>query len=221
MTLAQLLTKTRYFLDDDSAARWADAEVTSYINEAYRFYYNQLVANNYDGILKQASIALVANQDQYSLPSDWFQTRIVYRVENDYEYPLQYKRNYDNWVDTGGQGSNFYNPQYDYTGDTSGLRKIVFYPEPDFSDATGIKIFYWPVMTELSGDTDEPVIGFNAQWHDLIPLRAAIWAKGGREEEDVSNLSGMLKDSEDSFYKTITRMSNARAYVEQFDPSGC
>jgi hypothetical protein len=69
----------------------------------------------------------------------------------------------------------------------------------------------------LTNTTDSPVTGFNTQWHDLIPLRASIWAKGGREEEDVGNLSAMLAQSEKVFMETMNRMSNARAYVEPFD----
>lgn len=219
MNLSALRTKTRYFLDDDSATRWTDAEVDSYINEAYRFYYNKLVANNYDGVLKQASINLVSGQDQYSLPSDWFKTRILYKLESsaNFEIPLQYKRNYDNWVDTTGWGSSFYTPAYDYVADTTGELKLVLYPEPSFSENNGLKLFYWPTVTELTLTTSSPVTGFNTQWHDLIPLRAAIWAKAGREEEDVTNLSGMLAQSETAFNETINRMSNARAYVEPFD----
>lgn len=143
MNLGQLRTKTRYFLDDNSGTRWTDTEVDSYINESYKYYYNELVANNYDGILKQASINLVANTDQYSLPSDWFKTRILYKVESsaNYDIPLQYKRNYDNWIDTSGVGQGYYTPCYDYVGDTTGVLKLVLYPKPTFSETSGLKLF--------------------------------------------------------------------------------
>ena len=223
MTLAQLRAKVRYFLDDASSVatgtnqRWTDAELNSYINESYRFYYNELVANSYDSITKTANLALVADDETVTLPEDFYKMRLIYRVEDTTKTPLRYIRNYDGIIDTSGEGSSNYEPAYDFVGNASGVQELVLYPKPTFSDSTGLEAIYWPTMTELSDDTDSPVAGFNSQWHDLIPLRSAMWAKGGREEEDVNNLAAMLKDSEQSFYKNIERMSNARAYVEPFD----
>jgi len=222
MNLGQIRTKTRYFLDDDNSGtgqnvRWTDTEINSYINEAYRFYYNELMAHNYDGITKTITMDLVSDDENVELPEDWAKTRIIYRVGSDFDIPLQYGRNYDSYITKTGAGTSGYTPVYDYAGDEDGNNSLVLYPRPSFSETGGLKMIYWPQMVELVNDADSPVFGFNVQWHDMIPLRSAIWAKGGREEEDVNNLSAMLKSSEDSFYNNIDKMTNARSYVESFD----
>lgn len=223
MTLLEMRTKCRYFLDDDQSGatgqiqRWSDVEINSYINEAYRFYYNELVGVGYDGLLinPPASLDLVANTETVSLPADWFKTRMLYRVESDRKVPLDYVRNYDYEVDTTGYGSSFYRPAYDFRG-----ANILLYPRPSFSEVGALLLEYWPSITEMSLDADTTATGFSTQWHSLLPLRAALWAKGGREEDDVSNLTGMLQSSEISFNETKDRMTNSRGYVEPFDTSG-
>ena len=69
----------------------------------------------------------------------------------------------------------------------------------------------------LVNDTDSPLDGFNAQWHQLIPVWAAMQAKSLREEEDIVNIQNMLAAKEAPFNDMLEKMIIARVRTEPFN----
>lgn len=214
--LSQFRTRTRYYLDDGSATRWVDAEVDYYINDAYEYYYNKLVNVAYNGLLKDtpASLDIVAATDTVAVPADFYKGKRLYRVLSSRKVPLQNRENYEDTVYTGGAGGEFF-PVYEFRA-----TDILLMSTPQSSHTGGLELDYWPVMTALTLDTDEPVSGFSEQWQKLIPLRAAWIAKALREEEDVSNLITLLDNKEGPFNDTIDSMTIARQYTQPFFTGG-
>ena len=210
MNLGELRTKTRYYLDDDSATRYTNTEVNVYINLAYNFYYQELVSHGYDGLLTTpASLNIVASTDTIALPSTFLKVKTLLRVIDTRKIPLEYFRNYDNVEYSNKYGE--YVPTYDLQG-----LNIKLYPTPDSSYTAGLELRYWPIMTELVDDANSPVAGFIAPWQNMITLKAAIFAKGGREEEDVSTLSSLLALIEEPYRNTLQSMTISRQTVESF-----
>lgn len=210
MNLGELRTKTRYYLDDDSGTWWVDGEVNNYINIAYGHYYQELISHGYDGLLQApVNLNIVASTDTIALPTDFFKVKTLLRVIDTRKIPLKYYRNYDNTEYTTNCGE--YVPTYDFQG-----LNLKLYPVPDSSYTAGLTLRYWPVMEELVDDIDAPVDGFIVSWHNMIPLLAAIFAKGGREESDISGLSSLLQKIEEPYRNTLQSMTISRQTVESF-----
>ena len=218
MNLLQLREKTRDYLDDTSSVRFITAEVNRYINQAYRHYYNRLVNGHYDRLLTTPLLmSATASVASIALPADFEKAKILYRVLDNRKVPMQFRSNYEQteWT-SGGFGTGLgYMPSYDFIGSN-----IILNPIPEANIVDGFELVYWPVMTELSADTDNPVSGFSTSWHELICLRAAIIAKSNREEEDVVNISNMLMNEEGPFNDMLLEMSTARQFVEPFYTGG-
>ena len=209
MTLTQLQTKVSYYLDDSNNIRWPLAEVTNYINQAYRFYWNKLVNASYNGILATpATLDLVAGTSTVALPSDFYKAKNIYRVLDDKSVPLDYREGFDDYI-YSEYSMGTYMPSVKIRGSN-----LVFNPPPQSSVTGGIMIEYWPVITELSAVTDEPA--FTEQWQEIIPMKAALIAKAMREEEDVQNIAEMLAMEENMMNDSIQSMTNQRSSTDPY-----
>lgn len=212
-TLLQLRTTTRYYLDDNSATRWSDTEVTEYLNQAYRHYYNRLVNMAYDSILATPVLLdTVAATPTVALPTDFYKCKILYKVLSDRKQPCVHKENFQGTVLTTLAPSNFYVPTYSFQG-----MNLLLDPIPADSVTGALELHYWPVLTQMSSDSDTPVSGFSDQWQDLLPIYAAYQAKSLREEEDVANIQNMLLLREKPFNEMLDAMTIARRRVEPFN----
>jgi hypothetical protein len=217
MTLAELTTATRYYLDDTSLARWTDTEIYYYINRAYQYYWNKLVNAGYKSLcVAPVLLDITSGVDTIALPTDFYKARRVDRLIDTKIIPLQYKENFEDvMLTTGVTSSTLYTPSYTFQGNN-----LLLEPLPSFSATSALQVSYWPVMTKLANTTDSPVAGFNAQWQDLIPIRAAFIAKSNREEEDVENIYRDLKEAEVPFEDALTEMTQSRSYTEPFITGG-
>lgn len=217
MTLLELRTATRYYLDDTSNARWTDTEINYYINRAYQYYYNKLVNVGYKSLcVAPVLLNIVSGVDTIALPLDFYKARRVDRLIDTKIIPLQYKENFEDvMLTTGVTSSSLYTPSYSFQG-----QNLLLQPVPSFSQVNAIQVSYWPIMTKLSLDTDSPVAGFSAQWQDNIPIRAAFIAKSNREEEDVINISRDMKEADAPFEDALTEMTQSRTYTEPFITGG-
>lgn len=214
MTLTELDTETRYHLNDDNSDRYTSAIVTKFINNAYRHYYNKLVQAGYKGLLSApAELDLVATTQTVALPSDFYKCFKLSKVQTSYRTPLQYRSNLETSVYTGGVAvGDGYKPDYDFQG-----TDILLQPAPSASETGALYLEYWATMTELSSGTDTVTGGFSPEWQPMIPLRAAVFLKGGREEEEVRNLTAMLDDYESEFKSFINSMTKARKKTDRFN----
>ena len=224
MNLGALRVQTRYYLDDNSAVRWSDVEVDSYINQAYENYYNKLVTKSYEGLLTTPVLLnITGGVNEIPLPVDFFQGKILYRVLPDKKVPCTYKSPYDGTVITN-YTTAFYRPGYSFVG-----MNLLLDPTPSDTETGALELHYWPQIQCLQtgqtvptagymvNDTDSPVAGFNAQWHQLLPLWAAYQAKSLREEEDVVNIQTILGVKEGPFNDMLEKMVIARVRTEPFN----
>lgn len=212
MNLGQMETETLRYLDDDDAAFWTTTEIDSYINTAYEHYYSIAVDENYAGLLSApASLNIVAATETVALPSDFFKAKMLERVFPTRTISLTYYDRLDGvgYLTTSDQ--SYYLPTWKIVGDNISLD-----PVPQSAYASGLKLHYWPVPTIMSGSSSTPASGFRAPWHRMLPLRAAMIAKGGREENDISALQRMLEPMEVNFMSNLESITAGRKFVEPF-----
>jgi len=202
MTLDEMITATRFYLDDDSESRIFDNEITYYINLAYDYYYNDCINKSYQRFLTTTELSLT--DGKVALPSDFYKAQIVYFLDSGSYTPVEH---YINYTDSVSTDNSYGDVTYDFEGNYITFNGV---------NTGTIKLVYYPEMTELSLSTDEPITGFLKNWHKLIPLHAAIIAKGGREEEDLQGLLNLKAIFEQPYNDYLTRMTNSRSYVQPF-----
>lgn len=202
MNLSQFEDKTRYYLDDDSNARFSTDELYAYINIALNHYHTDLINKQYARFLLTEN--LTVTNGLASLPTDFYSTHIVYFVDGTNYIPLEYYVNYENVETTNIQSVPY---KYSYEGN---------YIKTDCPINGTIKLVYYPVFEELTLATDEPIAAFITSWHNLVPLRAALIAKAGREEDDTTGLAGILQSMEIPYNEYLTKMTDARSFIQPF-----
>jgi hypothetical protein len=213
MNLGTIDTRFSYFVNDSNHVRFnTTTERYFYINEAYKYYYARLVSCGYKSLLTTPTLLdITADSELVALPSDFLRATLVERVIDDIWYgmcPFEKDSDYveyTDWVDSDDI------PQYSFQGNN-----LVLIDVPTESVTEGIRLTYWPVATEMSETTDTPDTGFNSMWHGLIPVLAAIYAKGGREEQNSGPLGQMLGKMEQPFNDMIDRMSVGRQTATPF-----
>jgi hypothetical protein len=198
-----LLTRTRDYLDEGSADRWPDAELTRYINQGMRQVQSQIQAANEDYFLRVETATAASGAYELAFPSDiwgnklrglWFYDNTVsasgtaYRVE-----PAPLEVIYSNLNSSG--------IPTDYTYHAGFLRWA-----PMLANTSTFRFIYAMKETELTTGTD--TIGQIADEHtDCISLYAAIMARG-RIGADTRELTAMYN----------LRMSQIQNDVQPTDP---
>ena len=158
-TLENIRDQVRSFLDEPIAADWTDAELNTLINQKYHEVYSSVI-NVYEeyATLKEATTSVVADQQEYNLPSDFLKMR---RVEVYYDddsdatpkralpIPLDQVRR-----DLANENIGvkiIQNPLYYLRGDCIGLLPI-----PDETRSAGFRIWYYATVSDLS-DNDSTI----------------------------------------------------------------
>lgn len=201
MTLQELLNAVRRYLDDDSEYRYSNEdELIMYINIGYAHYYYDLINKGYRRLLKHSDLTITDGLG--AIPSDFYMANNAYEIFTDTYVPIPFFTNYEYSEST--TSSRF---SYSFEGN--------FFKFNGYDSGTA-KIVYYPTMTNLSLFTDSPVTAFLPNWHDLIPVYAAIIAKGGREEDDTSGLERIQAKLEKPYNDYIIKMTNSRSYVHPF-----
>jgi hypothetical protein len=204
-------TKLRYYLDDVNQQRWSEPiELDYYLNLAYKSYYNELIDEGYKGLLATPSfLDTTGGIETVSLPSDFYKAFRIDKVDGDRYIPLRYKENYENEI---CRNNNSYYYTYSFRGEN-----LVLNPIPSTTETNSLRLIYYPEMVDMSDDTDEPVAGFKESWQEMIPVKAAILAKAGREEDDVTGIKTILIEISKSYNNTLRDMSEARINAEGFN----
>lgn len=221
MDLAALRVQTRYYLADDNNKRWSVAEVDSYINMAYGYYYDRLINVCYDGLVTTPVLLdMTSGTNTIDLPTDFYKAKILYRFYPSTstgaikKIPCYFKNNFENTQIITGLSGMFYRPSYSFLG-----QKLLLDPVPFQTIEEAFELVYYPIKANLVNTTDAPVNGFSTEWHQLIPLRAAMLAKL-REEDDTTGIQSILSIQEQPFNNMLNVMSIARIRTEPFDSGG-
>ena len=72
MIVSDLVTEIRLELGDNSSNNWSDDEIITYINEAYRYFYNMASMITPQILSKTATLTLLQGTNAISLPSDYW-----------------------------------------------------------------------------------------------------------------------------------------------------
>ena len=202
-SLTTLITQTRDYLDESTADRWTDAELTRYINQGLRQVQSKIQMANEDYFLRVETATAAAGAYELSFPSGiwgnklralWLYnnslsaTGVGYRVE-----PDSLENVYGN-LSTSGTPSS-------YTFHAGFLRWA-----PMLSYNSTFRFVYALKETALSAGAD--VLGQIADEHtDCIAIYAAIQARG-RIGADTRELTAMYN----------LRMNQIMNDVQPLDP---
>lgn len=185
-TLANLSAQTRTYLDESITADWTDAEVTREVNAKYLETYSAVVSVFEDYYSEKTTASTVADQQEYTLPTDLYKLR---RVEINYDITnssTATRRALPVSLDAvlrdlGGLNSitPYRSPAYYLRG-----TKIGFLPIPNAAGTNAITYWYIKNISELSASSDAIDIPFPDRYGQLISLGAAgtLMRKGQQEE---------------------------------------
>lgn len=172
VTLAQIRQQVRSYLDETIASDWSDTELNRLINQRYHRVYAAVTTVYEDYHITTAFTNMVADQQEYTLPSDIYKIR---RVEINYDVnnsnsqfqraaPVGTVDAIRTRLSETQIGSNILrNPVYYNLGTTVG-----FLPIPTLSGTNAIKLWYVPTATELSSDSSTIDIPYPERYWHLI-----------------------------------------------------
>jgi len=215
-TLAQLRTRVREKVDEDTAVFWSDTLINNQLNEGYRYYWAFIIKLFEAYFAKTDYISFDANSaGEYSLPSDFFKMRLVERIIGTQRTPLKYFERYDNTIAINLAQSTYNFPSYRFRGN-----KLVFEPAPDYSETNAVQIEYIRTLADLSAsqdvDSEYPSLA-----EDCMILRAVIKCKSVEEMvagggADTDPFIKDLVSTEQMLKELIEQRITARIYVEPF-----
>jgi hypothetical protein len=194
VTFADLKTRARQLADMEFSQFVSDDEVGYYINAGAQGLYDLLISAGELYKITSTSISLVANQDTYSLPSDFY--KLLGVDLSSQGQPVTLKK-----FEFAERNKYSYYPFYNTRGLTA-LKYIVqgdslrFIPMPNSNDS--ITVWYAPTMPALVNDADT-FDGVNG-WEDYIVFDAAIKMLI-KEESDPTAIMSMKKEVEQSIQK--------------------
>lgn len=172
MTLAEMRTLARYWLDDDEGGYFTDAMMLVFLNNAQRELQKKLLKAGEDYYKICVESATVKDQRDYQLPTDFMQLHRLERITSgsgDTAATERLQKITTNEVDVGA-----YNLQagaqgmpYNYV-----LNKNTFslYPVPNEGGKV-LRLWYAPRVTDMAADDDVP--DAPEDYHEYIAIMAA------------------------------------------------
>lgn len=171
-TLTELLAEARIVLGqtDDTNSNWSNTELTQYVNEAIRRYYQIIVQNAEGQFNKVTTLNITANQETITLPSDFFEIFTLKKVDQNDRIILNYRPRTDesHRVD-GGTSSTLYLPYYYLRGND-----IVLRPVPQFSETGALELEYVSFPETMVNGGDAMTSGISAIFRDTV-VTYVVW----------------------------------------------
>jgi hypothetical protein len=170
VTLAEALTNIRTFLDEPNPQFWTNAQLTAYINMGQAD-----VQRKAEALEQKGTIAVVANQQTYTAPTDTFR---IYRIEyiqtgSQQTYTLEF-RGYNEMDAVWGTYQQYPGsfPSYYTLWINPPAIDIVTYPVP--AEAGTMNVYYYrqPLPVVLTTDTLDCLPGFEDVIYDYVVYRA-------------------------------------------------
>jgi hypothetical protein len=188
ITLLQLKTQARNRADMNNSQFVSDAELVNYINNSIAELHDLLVASYGDDYnITTYSFTTAGDNNTYALPADAYKIRGVDCNISGNEYISLRPFNFNERNAKDDATWSFLTAptlRYRLLGDN-----IVFSPKP--SGVYSIRLWYTPVATKLSADTD--VLKDLNQFSEYVIVDAAIKMMQ-KEESDVSVLMAQKMD---------------------------
>lgn len=201
-TLADLIIDTRERLNETEAAFWSEDVMARWIWEAARD-----IARRTEWNKKTRYFDIVADQQAYELPDDWFRIhRLEYRQSTGNSWALEWQEfSYmdDIWLssrETSGQ------PQWwTLWGDEDGAQKLHLYPRPSDSITQGLLMYYYAVPKRVNTDDFNAIVEVPQGWDDLIPLYVEVVARRKEARDSRWQEAQMLYEQKLAEFMKVSR----------------
>lgn len=168
MTRAEIKTYILGILDDPNGGYFTDSLLNTWINLAQRHVQGALLQAGQNWYEKPVETLTVSGQADYVLPTD---TRVIHRVEyvlsgtgvdEDRRKLVELTINQQDAVSIAlGAPTNYVIKK----------NRLTLSPTPDTSNKT-LRIYYSPMTTDLTGDSDEPDVP--EEFHEYVAIVAAF-----------------------------------------------
>ncbi len=219
-TLQSLLTNVRTLLNqlDPQNSFWKDDELTTYLNDAVRIYFLEVLHSREGYFTTTADLNIVSGTEAVSLPADCFQVRTLWKkVTNGYS-PLVFGNSPTEGYSTqGGASGASYLPSYFFRGNA-----IILRDTPNFSETAGLKLEYVQFPDTMIYGGDVMTSQVSPMFKQLIEIYAVYKAK--LKESLVSGVS-VHKAAEEhlaaiykSFQDAIAMRTQAASFVQAYSP---
>jgi hypothetical protein len=172
---SSIITLAKQMADMENSSFVSDAEWLSYLNLAYRRFWNKVTTLYSDYNVKSANISIVAGTSEYTMPTDLLKFRLVEIIsgtqQNKTLWPLDLNEKNRYSADLYGAPCRY--SIYD--------QKIRLHPEPSGSDT--LKIWYVPVATPITAtsQTVDVISGYDEYIAATMAVKALL-----KEESDPS-----------------------------------
>lgn len=223
-SLGKLITNVRNTLNQPNSSNsfWSDVELTEYLNEGIRMYFAEVVQNMEGQFQTYTTLDVVADNEEISLPTDFFEARSVFIIRNNGWEVLQYINDLTSGYATtggGGSGPNTYSPYYFFR-----QNKLVLRPTPNFSQTGAIRLEYvqFPDMLLNGGDTLTNQI--SPVFKQLIEMYAVYKAKLKESMVNGVNMHSVPRENLNEIYTMFKDCINKRSaypeFIRPFNPEG-
>ena len=171
MTLAELRTNARYWLDDDNGGYFTDAMMNVFLNNAQREAQKRLIQAGEDYYTKCVETDLVINQKDYALPDDFM---LLLRFERITQGSGDTAATERLWPLTRNEiDVSSYTSQASATGlpynYVINQNSFSLYPVPN--GAKTVRLTYSYRVADMSNDADVPDVP--ADYHEYLAILAA------------------------------------------------
>jgi hypothetical protein len=216
--------ETRYQTNTDTTS-YSNADIDAALNAYYDIFCTEILESmdEWDFQGEIATASFVANQQEYTFPSDILKIK---RIEVSYDGTTYYEARPEDVNETENVSSSVavINGDYDQSKPRYDLMDNSLFIKPVPTTATGgMKIWYEKLVTQLSDDTDEPTIA--RPFHKGISYGASkdFFEKYSEKEGYITKLNNANQNMENyiSRMKAFYRKKNQdRAYTIDVEDSG-
>lgn len=213
-TLDRLLKETRVFLGQENAANstWSDAELTMYLNDAFRVYFLEVSERAEGQFDTQTTLDIVSGVEVVDLPSDCFKVKVLWKIANQQDIILSYKNNLsysrDNLPD---QNPDTYEPYYYFRGNA-----IILNPTPSFTQADGLRLEYTQFPEQMIYSGDVISAGFSPVFKEMLVMYAVYKAKVKESLVTGTNTYEAVKEHLTDLYTIFKEDVGLRSKYPQF-----
>lgn len=219
-TLQKLITNTRSMLNSPNPNNsfWTDRELTEWINDGIRMYFNEVIMNDEGAFETQTDLNIVTDTETVALPTDFFKLKAVYKKVNTGYILLPYRNNLtESYSTQGGTSANNYTPYYYFRGNNLVLR-----PVPNFSETAGLRIEYTQFPETLVNGGDALTNQLSPIFKTIVEMHAVYKAKlkeslvngATTYTPAAQNLSALFAQFKDA----ISQRSKNPIFVIPFNP---
>lgn len=224
MTKSELITDLKAIIGPGNTRD--DSQLGTWVNGAYMYMVDEITKVNPDYFTKAVTTNVYANQQEYTLPTD-FEKIIAVNIEVGGVWvralPLNNLGDVQALANTTStQGFSYVNPRYYIYNQILG-----FMPIPTDNVTSGIKIWYVYTPTTLSLDTEEPDIpkkyhylikyGAYADYLDQDDSHNEALRMRQQFQGSVSSMADNIADSQVDQPKSIQVVTSPDLYISSED----